>query len=135
VQKSFLCLLLLLPSCGIYSKLNDAVERVDLATKQAEQSLQGVEAGLKSMGEKGEAMAAKVAEVRQAIVEADKNGDGRVLGLDEWYGLIVQLLAILGIGGYAVQTNTKRRENVQALYEQLDALKDRIRDAAPPPAS
>lgn len=134
MNKSFLCLLLLLPSCGIYTRLNDAVERVDIATKQAEESLQGVEAGLKAMGDKGEALAAKVAEIRTAIVDADKNKDGKVLGLDEWYGLIVQLLAILGIGGYAVQTNTKRRENVQALYEQLDGLKDRIRDAAPPAA-
>lgn len=132
MNKSFLCLLLLLPSCGIYTRLNDAVERVDIATKQAEESLQGVEAGLKAMGEKGEAMAAKVAEVRQAIVQADKNGDGKVVGIDEWYGLIVQLLAILGIGGYAVQTNTKRRENVQALYEQIDALKERVRDVSPP---
>lgn len=134
MNKSFLCLLLLLPSCGIYTRLNDAVERVDIATKQAEESLQGVEAGLKAMGDKGEALAAKVAEIRTAVVDADKNKDGKVLGLDEWYGLIVQLLAILGIGGYAVQTNTKRRENVQALYEQLDGLKDRIRDAAPPAA-
>lgn len=134
MNKSFLCLLLLLPSCGIYTRLNDAVERVDIATKQAEESLQGVEAGLKAMGDKGEALAAKVAEIRTAIVDADKNKDGKVLGLDEWYGLIVQLLAILGIGGYAVQTNAKRRENVQALYEQLDGLKDRIRDAAPPAA-
>lgn len=134
MNKSFLCLLLLLPSCGIYTRLNDAVERVDIATKQAEESLQGVEAGLKAMGDKGEALAAKVAEIRTAVVDADKNKDGKVLGLDEWYGLIVQLLAILGIGGYAVQTNAKRRENVQALYEQLDGLKDRIRDAAPPAA-
>ena len=131
MHKPFLCLLLLLPSCGLYSQLNDAVNRVDIATKEADKALQGMQAGLATMGTKGEELAAKLAEVRTAIVEADKNGDGRVVGMDEWYALVVQLLAILGVGGYAVQTNAKRRENVQALYEQLDQLKDRIRETPP----
>lgn len=131
MHKPFLCCLLLLPSCGLYSQLNDAVNRVDIATKEADKALQGMQAGLASMGTKGEELAAKLAEVRTAIVEADKNGDGRVVGMDEWYALVVQLLAILGVGGYAVQTNAKRRENVQALYEQLDQLKDRIRETPP----
>lgn len=131
MHKPFLCCLLLLPSCGLYSQLNEAVNRVDIATKEADKALQGMQAGLASMGTKGEELAAKLAEVRTAIVEADKNGDGRVVGMDEWYALIVQLLAILGVGGYAVQTNAKRRENVQALYEQLDQLKDRIRETPP----
>lgn len=131
MHKLILCCLLLLPSCGLYSQLNDAVNRVDIATKEADKALQGMQAGLASMGTKGEELAAKLAEVRTAIVEADKNGDGRVVGMDEWYALVVQLLAILGVGGYAVQTNAKRRENVQALYEQLDQLKDRIRETPP----
>jgi len=131
VQKLFLCLLLLLPSCGIYTKLNEAVDRVDIATKQAEESLQGVEAGLAAMGTKGEEIAAKVAEIRTAIVEADKNKDGKVAGVEEWYGLVMQLLTILGIGGYAVQTNNKRRANAQTLFEQIDALKAQVRGQAP----
>jgi hypothetical protein len=131
MQKPFLCLLLLLPSCGIYTKLNEAVDRVDIATKQAEQSLQGVEAGLAAMGTKGEEIAAKVAEIRTAIVEADKNKDGKVAGVEEWYGLVMQLLTILGIGGYAVQTNNKRRANAQTLFEQIDALKAQVRGQAP----
>ena len=131
MQKPFLCLLLMLPSCGIYTKLNEAVDRVDIATKQAEQSLQGVEAGLAAMGTKGEEIAAKVAEIRTAIVEADKNKDGKVAGVEEWYGLVMQLLTILGIGGYAVQTNNKRRANAQTLFEQIDALKAQIRGQAP----
>lgn len=131
MQKTFLCLLLLLPSCGIYTKLNEAVDRVDLATKQAEESLHGVEAGLKAMGTKGEEIANKVAEIRTAIVEADKNKDGKVAGVEEWYGLVMQLLTILGIGGYAVQTNNKRRANAQTLFEQIDALKAQVRGQAP----
>jgi hypothetical protein len=131
MQKPFLCLLLLLPSCGIYTKLNEAVDRVDIATKQAEQSLQGVEAGLAAMGTKGEEIANKVAEIRTAIVEADKNKDGKVAGVEEWYGLVMQLLTILGIGGYAVQTNNKRRANAQTLFEQIDALKAQVRGQAP----
>lgn len=131
MHKPFLCCLLLLPSCGLYTQLNDAVNRVDIATKEADRALQGMQAGLATMGTKGEELAAKLAEVRTAIVEADKNGDGRVVGMDEWYALVVQLLAILGVGGYAVKTNAKRRENVQALYEQLDQLKDRIRETPP----
>lgn len=131
MQKPFLCLLLLLPSCGIYTKLNEAVDRVDIATKQAEQSLQGVEAGLAAMGTKGEEIAAKVAEIRTAIVEADKNKDGKVAGVEEWYGLVMQLLTILGIGGYAVQTNNKRRANAQTLFEQIDQLKAQVRGQAP----
>jgi len=131
MHKLLLCCLLLLPSCGLYSQLHDAVNRVDIATKEADRALQGMQAGLASMGTKGEELAAKLAEVRTAIVTADKNGDGRVVGMDEWYALVVQLLAILGVGGYAVQTNAKRRENVQALYEQLDQLKDRIRETPP----
>lgn len=131
MHKPFLCLLLLLPSCGIYTKLNEAVDRVDLATKQAEESLQGVEAGLKAMGTKGEEIASKVAEIRTAIVEADKNKDGKVAGVEEWYGLVMQLLTILGIGGYAVQTNNKRRANAQTMFEQIDQLKAQIRGQAP----
>lgn len=123
--------LFLLPSCGIYTKLNEAVDRVDLATKQAEQSLEGVEAGLKAMGTKGEEIASKVAEIRTAIVEADKNKDGKVAGVEEWYGLVMQLLTILGIGGYAVQTNNKRRANAQTMFEQIDQLKAQIRGQAP----
>lgn len=126
--------LFLLPSCGIYTKLNEAVDRVDLATKQAEASLQGVEAGLKAMGTKGEEIAAKVAEIRTAVVEADKNGDGKVAGLEEWYGLVMQLLTILGIGGYAVSTNAKRRANAQTIFEQIDQLKERVRAAEQPAA-
>jgi hypothetical protein len=129
MRQPWILSLLLLTSCGVYTKLNDAVDRVDLATKEAEKALIGVEAGLKSMGTKGEELAAKVAEVKAALAEADKNGDGRVAGLDEWYGLIMQLLAIFGIGGYAVSTNAKRRANTAALYEQIDALKDQIREA------
>ena len=131
MHKPFLCLLLLLPSCGIYTKLNEAVDRVDIATKQAEESLEGVEAGLKAMGTKGEEIAAKVAEIRTAIVEADRNGDGKVSGVEEWYGLVMQLLTILGIGGYAVQTNSKRRANAQTMFEQIDQLKAQIRGQAP----
>lgn len=131
MHKPFLCLLLLLPSCGIYTKLNEAVDRVDIATKQAEESLQGVEAGLKAMGTKGEEIASKVAEIRTAIVEADKNKDGKVAGVEEWYGLVMQLLTILGIGGYAVQTNNKRRANAQTMFEQIDQLKAQIRGQAP----
>lgn len=134
MHKPFFCLLLLLPSCGIYTKLNEAVDRVDLATKQAEESLQGVEAGLKAMGTKGEEIAAKVAEIRTAVVEADKNGDGKVAGLEEWYGLVMQLLTILGIGGYAVSTNAKRRANAQTIFEQIDQLKERVRAAEQPAA-
>jgi hypothetical protein len=120
--------LLLLTSCGVYTKLNDAVDRVDLATKEAEKALTGVEAGLRNMGEQGQKLADKAAEVRAAVAEADKNGDGKVAGLEEWYGLVMQLLAIFGIGGYAVSTNAKRRANTAAIYEQLDGLKDRIRE-------
>ena len=129
MRQPWILSLLLLTSCGVYTKLNDAVDRVDLATKEAEKALIGVEAGLKSMGTKGEELAAKVAEVKAALAEADKNGDGRVAGLDEWYGLVMQLLAIFGIGGYAVSTNAKRRANAAALYEQIDALKGQIRAA------
>ena len=129
MRQPWILSLLLLTSCGVYTKLNDAVDRVDLATKEAEKALIGVEAGLKSMGTKGEELAAKVAEVKAALAEADKNGDGRVAGLEEWYGLVMQLLAIFGIGGYAVSTNAKRRANTAALYEQIDALKDQIREA------
>lgn len=118
---------LLLPSCGIYSKLNEAVDRVDLATQKADQALQGVEQGLAAMGEKGEALASKVAEIRAAIASADQNADGRVSGVTEWADLIYQLLAILGIGGYAASTNAKRRQNVAALYGEIDALKERVR--------
>lgn len=129
MRQPWILSLLLLTSCGVYTKLNDAVDRVDLATKEAEKALIGVEAGLKSMGTKGEELAAKVAEVKAALAEADKNGDGRVAGIDEWYGLVMQLLAIFGIGGYAVSTNAKRRANAAALYEQIDALKGQIRAA------
>jgi hypothetical protein len=134
MHKPFLCLLLLLPSCGIYTKLNEAVDRVDIATKQAEESLEGVEAGLKAMGTKGEEIANKVAEIRTAIVEADKNQDGKVSGVEEWYGLVMQLLTILGVGGYAVSTNAKRRANAQTMFEQLDQLKERVRAAEQPAA-
>lgn len=119
--------LFLLPSCGIYNRLNEAVDRVDVATQEAEKALEGVEAGLRSMGTKGEELAAKVGEVKDALRAADANGDGRVAGIEEWYGLVIQLLTILGVGGYAVSTNSKRRENTAALYEQLDAIKDRMR--------
>lgn len=123
--------LFLLPSCGIYTKLNEAVDRVDIATKQAEESLEGVEAGLKAMGTKGEEIANKVAEIRTAIVEADRNGDGKVSGVEEWYGLVMQLLTILGVGGYAVSTNAKRRANAQTMFEQIDNIKAQIRGQAP----
>jgi hypothetical protein len=120
--------LFLLPSCSLYTRLNEAVDRVDLATKETEKALDGVEEGLRSMGTKGEELAAKVAEVKTALQQADTNQDGRVSGLEEWYGLVMQLLTIFGVGGYAVATNAKRRENTAALYQQLDAIKDRLRE-------
>jgi hypothetical protein len=120
--------LFLLPSCSLYTRLNEAVDRVDLATKETEKALDGVEAGLRSMGTKGEELAAKVAEVKTALQQADTNQDGRVSGLEEWYGLVMQLLTIFGVGGYAVATNAKRRENTAAIYHLLDAIKDRPRE-------
>lgn len=120
--------LLLLPSCGIYTKLNEAVDRVDLATKEAEKALVGVEAGLRQMGEQGQKLADKAVEVRAAVAAADKNGDGRVSGVEEWYGLVLQLLTIFGVGGYAVATNAKRRSNTAALFEHIDTLKEKMRE-------
>lgn len=122
-----------LSSCGIYTRLSEAVDRVDLATAKADKALEGVEQGLASMGQQGAELAAKVAEIRNAVVAADTNADGRVSGIAEWTDLIYQLLAILGIGGYAVTTNAKRRQNVAALYTEIDALKDRVRVAELPP--
>lgn len=127
IKPAIVALLTVLPSCGIYSKLNEAVDRVDLATQKADHALQGVEQGLAAMGEKGEALASKVAEIRAAVVAADQDQDGRVSGVTEWADLIYQLLAILGIGGYAASTNAKRRQNVAALYGEIDALKERVR--------
>ena len=125
-----LTLLLLLPSCGIYSKLNEAVDRIDLATKEADQSLQGVQQGLAAMGEKGQQLADKVEQVRAALEQADMNADGKVSGVSEWTELIYQLLALLGVGGYAVATNAKRRANTQAIYAQLDELKTSVRSSS-----
>ena len=122
-----LTLLLLLPSCGIYSKLNEAVDRIDLATKEADQALHGVQQGLVAMGEKGQQLAEKVEQVRAAVAQSDINADGRVSGVNEWTELIYQLLAILGVGGYAVSTNAKRRASTQAIYAQLDELKTTVR--------
>ena len=52
IQRILLCALVAtLPSCGLYSKLNDAVDRVDLATAKADQALVGIEQGLATMGE------------------------------------------------------------------------------------
>lgn len=133
MRTALLFVLLLLPSCGLYTQLNDAVNRVDIATKDADKALEGVQAGLVAMGTQGEQIAAKLQEVRAALSDADKNGDGRVVGMDEWYALIVQLLTILGVGGYAASTNAKRRQNVTAIYGELDAIKDRVRVAELPP--
>lgn len=114
------------PSCGIYTKLNEAVDRVDIATKQADEALAGVQSGLDVLGERGRELANVVADARNIVREADTNGDGRVSGVQEWYGLLTQLLALLGVGGYAVSTNAKRRTNVQALYARLDELRDQL---------
>jgi hypothetical protein len=122
-----------LPSCGIYTKLNDAVDRIDLATKEADQALQGVQQGLVAMGDKGKELADKVEQVRTALAQADLNADGRVAGVNEWTELIYQLLALLGVGGYAVATNAKRRANTQAIYAQLDELKAAVRTGSDVP--
>jgi hypothetical protein len=124
---------LLAPSCTLYSRLSDAVDRVDLATGKAEEALQGVEAGLEQLGDRGRELATTVGQVRQAIVEADKNGDGRVAGVEEWYGLVVQLLGLLGIGGYAASVNNRRRATAQQLYQAVDELRDRVRAVSPAP--
>lgn len=125
--------LLCAPSCTLYTRLSDAVDRVDLATKDAEQALEGVESGLAQLGDRGRELADTVAQVRVAIAEADRDGDGRVSGVEEWYGLVVQLLAILGVGGYAANVNGRRRATAQQLFAEIDALKDRMR--AQPPAA
>ena len=121
------CLATLFSSCGIYTKLNEAVDRIDLATKEADQALAGVQQGLVAMGEKGQQLADKVEQVRTALAQADKNADGRVSGVGEWTELVYQLLALLGVGGYAISTNAKRRANTQEIYAQLDQLKDAVR--------
>lgn len=121
--------LLLLPSCGIYTRLNEAVDRIDVATKEVDQALAGVQQGLAAMGEKGQQLAEKVEQVRTALAQADLNADGRVSGVSEWTELVYQLLALLGVGGYAVATNAKRRANTQAIYAQLDELKTAVRSS------
>lgn len=130
--------LLCAPSCTLYTRLSDAVDRVDMATQETEKALEGVEAGLAQLGDRGRELADTVAQVRVAVVEADRNGDGRVAGVEEWYGLVLQLLTIFGVGGYAATINGKRRATAQQLYAAIDELKDRVR-AAPqqptPPAA
>ena len=131
--------LLCAPSCTLYTRLSDAVDRVDMATKETEKALEGVEAGLAQLGDRGRELADTVAQVRVAVVEADRNGDGRVSGVEEWYGLVLQLLAIFGVGGYAASVNGRRRATAQQLYAAIDELKDRVRGTAPaaptPPAA
>ena len=127
MRATILLALLVLPSCGIYTRLNDAVDRIDLATKEADQALAGVQQGLVAMGEKGQQFADKVEQVRAALAASDANADGRVSGIGEWSELIYQLLAILGVTGYAVSTNAKRRASTQEIYAQLDQLKDAVR--------
>ena len=82
------------------------------------------------MGEKGQQLADKVEQVRAALEQADMNADGKVSGVSEWTELIYQLLALLGVGGYAVATNAKRRANTQAIYAQLDELKTSVRSSS-----
>ena len=133
IRTTFLAVALLCaPSCTLYTRLSDAVDRVDMATEQTEKALEGVEAGLAQLGDRGRELADTVAQVRVAVVEADRNGDGRVAGVEEWYGLVLQLLTILGVGGYAATVNGKRRATAQQLYAAIDELKDRVR-AAPQP--
>jgi hypothetical protein len=132
IRTTVLVALLCTPSCTLYNRLSDAVDRVDLATQQTEEALEGVEAGLAQLGDRGRELADTVAQVRVAVVEADRNGDGRVAGVEEWYGLVLQLLTIFGVGGYAATVNGKRRATAQQLYAAIDELKDRVR-AAPQP--
>lgn len=139
IRTTFLLVALLCaPSCTLYTRLSDAVDRVDMATQETEKALEGVEAGLAQLGDRGRELADTVAQVRVAVVEADRNGDGRVAGVEEWYGLVLQLLTIFGVGGYAATINGKRRATAQQLYAAIDELKDRVR-AAPqqptPPAA
>lgn len=126
--------LLCAPSCTLYTRLSDAVDRVDLATKDAEKALEGVEAGLAQLGDRGRELADKAAQIRAAVAEADRDGDGRVAGVEEWYGLVLQLVTIFGVGGYAATVNGKRRATAQQLYAAIDELKDRVR-AAPQPTT
>ena len=139
IRTTVLVALLCTPSCTLYNRLSDAVDRVDLATKQTEEALEGVEAGLAQLGDRGRELADTVAQVRAAVVEADRDGNGKVSGVEEWYGLVVQLLAIFGVGGYAATVNGKRRATAQQLYAAIDELKDRVRASAPqqptPPAA
>jgi hypothetical protein len=139
IRTTVLVALLCTPSCTLYNRLSDAVDRVDLATQQTEEALEGVEAGLAQLGDRGRELADTVAQVRAAVVEADRDGNGKVSGVEEWYGLVVQLLAIFGVGGYAANVNGKRRATAQQLYAAIDELKDRVRASAPqqptPPAA
>jgi hypothetical protein len=139
IRTTVLVALLCTPSCTLYNRLSDAVDRVDLATQQTEEALEGVEAGLAQLGDRGRELADTVAQVRAAVVEADRDGNGKVSGVEEWYGLVVQLLAIFGVGGYAATVNGKRRATAQHLYAAIDELKDRVRASAPqqptPPAA
>jgi hypothetical protein len=139
IRTTVLVALLCTPSCTLYHRLSDAVDRVDLATQQTEEALEGVEAGLAQLGDRGRELADTVAQVRAAVVEADRDGNGKVSGVEEWYGLVVQLLAIFGVGGYAATVNGKRRATAQQLYAAIDELKDRVRASAPqqptPPAA
>lgn len=137
IRTTFLAVALLCaPSCTLYTRLSDAVDRVDMATQETEKALEGVEAGLAQLGDRGRELADTVAQVRVAVVEADRDGDGRVAGMEEWYGLVLQLLAIFGVGGYAASVNGRRRATAQELYAQLDKIKDQLRGApsAPPAA-
>jgi hypothetical protein len=139
IRTTVLVAMLCTPSCTLYNRLSDAVDRVDLATQQTEEALEGVEAGLAQLGDRGRELADTVAQVRAAVVEADRDGNGKVSGVEEWYGLVVQLLAIFGVGGYAATVNGKRRATAQQLYAAIDELKDRVRASAPqqptPPAA
>lgn len=124
-MKFLLLCCLLLPSCGVYRTINESVERLDLASQEADKALEGVQAALVTMGDRGRELADTVTKAREAIAKADINQDGRITGFAEWQSLLLELLALLGVGAYAKTVNDKRRANAQTFYAEIAALKER----------
>jgi len=114
-------LLFLLPSCGLYQKMDRSMERIDQITDDANKALDGVKEGVVAVGEASKTLAQAVQEIK---TEADLNKDGEVRGMGEYAELLYQLLALLGIAGYARGVDQKRSASIKALHEKLEKVKE-----------
>lgn len=137
----FALLLAVTPSCSVYSNIRDGAKRlneltekldvrVDSLNRVVDSAIAGVEKGIAAGVKQLEPILEKLKEGKQVIAKADKDGDGRVSGVSEWWALLGGAALLILRNMMSDKRKAKLEQEVEVLKRTTPTVKRPELDAA-----